>query len=182
MAGSFDWAVDYNLSQVAGSVGAETMPRSRLERLIERTKASYYETLHRASQGWHEAAHDPMPWVAYFLGVVKAAYDESARDAGSLRDGREAKTELVRQAISQTSAAPAWAGTCCATRSGRNAMPAGWRPPAAVGGHDGGVSPEDRTTGIPARREKGGNDGYVYTPFSGYYPFSECPRASGASA
>jgi Fic family protein len=72
-----------------------------LERLIERTKESYYETLHRASQGWHEAAHDPMPWVAYFLGVVKAAYDEFARDAGSQRDGRGAKTELVRQAIGQ---------------------------------------------------------------------------------
>ena len=59
------------------------------------------QVLEGLSQGWHEAAHDPMPWVAYFLGVVKAAYDEFARDAGSLRDGRGAKTELVRQAISQ---------------------------------------------------------------------------------
>jgi len=31
-----------------------------LERLIEQTKESYYETLYRASQGWHESAHDPI--------------------------------------------------------------------------------------------------------------------------
>jgi Fic family protein len=32
-----------------------------LERLIERTKDSYYDTLYRSSQGWHERTHDPMP-------------------------------------------------------------------------------------------------------------------------
>jgi Fic family protein len=70
-----------------------------LERLIEQTKDSYYDTLYRSSQGWHESAHDPMPWVAYFLGVVKAAYEEFARGIGEIRDGRGAKTRLVLQAI-----------------------------------------------------------------------------------
>jgi Fic family protein len=32
-----------------------------LERLIEQTRESYYDTLQRTSQGWHEGAHDPMP-------------------------------------------------------------------------------------------------------------------------
>ena len=36
-----------------------------LERLIEQTKDSYYDTLYRSSRGWHESAHDPMPWVAF---------------------------------------------------------------------------------------------------------------------
>ena len=72
-----------------------------LERLIEQTKESYYDTLYRASQGWHESAHDPMPWVGYFLSVVRAAYDEFARDLGELRDGRGMKTQLVLQAIGQ---------------------------------------------------------------------------------
>jgi Fic family protein len=72
-----------------------------LERLIERTRESYYDTLYRASQDWHGSAHDPMPWVGYFLGVVRAAYDEFARDLGELRDGRGMKTQLVLQAISQ---------------------------------------------------------------------------------
>jgi Fic family protein len=72
-----------------------------LERLIEQTKESYYDTLYRASQGWHTSAHDPMPWVAYFLGIVRAAYDEFVRDVGELRDGRGMKTQLVIQALSQ---------------------------------------------------------------------------------
>lgn len=72
-----------------------------LERLIEQTKESYYETLYRASQGWHQSAHDPMPWVSYFLGVVHAAYDEFARDVGELRGGRGMKTQLVLQAMEQ---------------------------------------------------------------------------------
>ena len=72
-----------------------------LERLIERTRESYYDTLYRSSQGWHESAHDPMPWVTYFLGVVRAAYDEFARDLGELRDGRGMKTQLILQAIEQ---------------------------------------------------------------------------------
>lgn len=72
-----------------------------LERLIEQTKESYYDMLYRASQGWHENAHDPMPWVGYFLSVVRAAYDEFARDLGELRDGRGMKTQLVLQAIGQ---------------------------------------------------------------------------------
>ena len=47
-----------------------------LERLVERTKEGYTDTLYRASQGSHESAHDPMPWVGYFLGVVRAASGE----------------------------------------------------------------------------------------------------------
>jgi Fic family protein len=72
-----------------------------LERLIEQSKESYYDTLYRASQGWHENAHDPMPWVGYFLSVVRAAYDEFARDLNELRDGRGMKTALALQAIDQ---------------------------------------------------------------------------------
>lgn len=73
-----------------------------LERLVEQTKESYYDTLYRSSQGWHESAHDPMPWVAYFLGVVRAAYEEFARGVGELREGRGMKTQLVLQAIEQS--------------------------------------------------------------------------------
>jgi hypothetical protein len=43
-----------------------------------------------------------MPWVNYFLTIVRAAYDEFVRDVGELRDGRGMKTQLVLQAIAQT--------------------------------------------------------------------------------
>lgn len=73
-----------------------------LERLIEGTKTSYYDTLYKSSQGWHEHQHDPMPWVHYFLGVVKAAYDEFSERVGDFRETRGMKTQLVLQAIDQT--------------------------------------------------------------------------------
>src|SRR3984893_13504052 len=73
-----------------------------LERLIEQTKESYHETLYRSSQGGHEERHNPMPWVSYFLSIVRAAYDEFVRDVGELREGRGMKTQLVLQAIAQT--------------------------------------------------------------------------------
>lgn len=70
-----------------------------LERLIEQSKSSYYDTLFRSSQGWHENKHDPLPWVSYFLSIVKAAYDEFERDVGDIRGTRGAKTKLVLQAL-----------------------------------------------------------------------------------
>jgi Fic family protein len=73
-----------------------------LERLIENTKESYYDTLYRSSQGWHERKHDPMPWVAYFLSVVQAAYEEFSDRVGDLKDGRGMKTQMVLQAVDQS--------------------------------------------------------------------------------
>ncbi|WP_271168723.1 Fic family protein [Hansschlegelia plantiphila] len=70
-----------------------------LERLIEQSKDSYYDTLYRSSQGWHLNKHDPMPWVSYFLGVVSAAYTEFERGVGDLKDGRGMKTRMVLQAV-----------------------------------------------------------------------------------
>jgi Fic family protein len=53
-----------------------------LERIIEQTKESYYETLQASSVGWHDGSHDIMPWFHYFLSTTHAAYrefEESAR-------------------------------------------------------------------------------------------------------
>lgn len=43
-----------------------------------------------------------MPWVAYFLSVVKGAYEEFERDVGDIREARGNKTRLVLQAIENT--------------------------------------------------------------------------------
>lgn len=50
-----------------------------LERLIEESRAEYYEALHRSSQGWHEGRHDLLPWLHYFLAILKRAYRELDR-------------------------------------------------------------------------------------------------------
>lgn len=70
-----------------------------LERVIEQTKESYYDTLYRASQGWHEDRHDPMPWVDYWLGTILAAYREFESRIGQLSTGHGSKTAIVVTAI-----------------------------------------------------------------------------------
>jgi len=70
-----------------------------LERIVEQSKDSYYESLNKSSQGWHKAKHDVMPWFHYFLGTIVSAYKEFEQRAGQLKPGRGAKTEIVRQAI-----------------------------------------------------------------------------------
>lgn len=42
-----------------------------------------------------------MPWVAYLLSVIQAAYDELARRVEELKGQRGAKMAFVRQAIEQ---------------------------------------------------------------------------------
>jgi Fic family protein len=70
-----------------------------LERVIEESKESYYDSLYASSQGWHEGQHDPDPWWSYWLGTVLAAYREFEERAGTLLGRRGAKTELVLDAI-----------------------------------------------------------------------------------
>ena len=50
-----------------------------LERLIEESRAEYYEALHRSSEGWHEGRHDLLPWLNFFLTILKRAYRELER-------------------------------------------------------------------------------------------------------
>lgn len=45
-----------------------------IERLIEKTKNSYYDALQDSSKNWHENKNDYAPFVKYMLGVVVAAY------------------------------------------------------------------------------------------------------------
>jgi Fic family protein len=47
-----------------------------LERLIEESRAEYYDVLHRSSAGWHEGRHDLLPWLNFFLAILKRAYRE----------------------------------------------------------------------------------------------------------
>ncbi len=70
-----------------------------LERIFEQTKQSYYDTLKRCSQGWHEGAHDALAWISYFWGVMLAAYKEYEQRVGTLRTGRGAKGDQIRQSV-----------------------------------------------------------------------------------
>ena len=70
-----------------------------LERIIEKTKESYYETLYLSSQGWHEGKHDVWPWTEYFLGTLLAAYAEFEDRFERAGSGRGNKTDTVQHAV-----------------------------------------------------------------------------------
>jgi len=70
-----------------------------LERIIEESKATYYETLRASSQGWHNGEHDPHPWMNYFWGVLLRAYRELEVRVGEIRTRKVSKTEQIRMAV-----------------------------------------------------------------------------------
>jgi Fic family protein len=70
-----------------------------LEKIVEQSRESYYDSLYQCSQGWHEGKHTLLPWTEYFLGVLVAAYREFEQRVGMLTTARGAKTEMVLEAI-----------------------------------------------------------------------------------
>jgi len=70
-----------------------------LEKTIEESKETYYESLLRSSQAWHEGEHDISPWLEYFLGVLIAAYKELDSRVGSFSKARGAKRQLVEDCV-----------------------------------------------------------------------------------
>jgi Fic family protein len=70
-----------------------------LERLIEESKEDYYAVLEASSAGWHEGRHDLLPWLNYFLAIVRRAYVQFEERAGQIKSPRGAKTTLIESAI-----------------------------------------------------------------------------------
>lgn len=70
-----------------------------LERIVEESKQSYYETLNASSQKWHEAEHDWMPWTTYLWGVIIRAYKEFEDRVGTIKIRAGSKTEQIELAV-----------------------------------------------------------------------------------
>lgn len=70
-----------------------------IERLIEETKEDYYHVLEASSAGWHEGKHDFLPWLNYFLSIVRRAYILFEERAGEVKSPRGAKTSMVEAMI-----------------------------------------------------------------------------------
>lgn len=70
-----------------------------LERLTEEAKEDYYDALHRSSQRWHEGKHDLVPWMNFFLAIIRRACAEFEQRAGQVKSPRGAKSALVLDAI-----------------------------------------------------------------------------------
>lgn len=70
-----------------------------LEKFIEDTKESYYDSLQASSQNWHEGEHNLLPWIEYFLGLLIAANREFENRVGELTTTRGAKTQMILNAL-----------------------------------------------------------------------------------
>ncbi|MFH1761032.1 MAG: Fic family protein [bacterium] len=69
-----------------------------LERIIEQSRDSYYDSLAASSKGWHAGRHDIFPWIDYFHGILLAAYKEFESRVGVFKK-ISSKTEHVKDAI-----------------------------------------------------------------------------------
>lgn len=70
-----------------------------LEKIIEQSKESYYETLKKSSIGWHEGDHNVFIWLEYFIGTILAAYKEFEDRVGLVIETRGNKSERVEKSI-----------------------------------------------------------------------------------
>lgn len=73
-----------------------------VEKLIEMSTETYYETLQHSSKGWHEEKNDYMPFVRYMLGVIVAVYREFSSRVQHLTTSGLSKPERVREIIKGT--------------------------------------------------------------------------------
>ena len=70
-----------------------------IERVIEQSKETYYETLHQSSFGWHENENDYAPFVRYLLGTIVAAYRDFSSRVQLLVTSGLSKPERIRALI-----------------------------------------------------------------------------------
>ncbi len=80
-------------SHLLGRAGYGIARYVSLEQRIFETKEAYYQALLDSQAGWHDARHDPWPWLAYLVGVIDEAYASfeqrlSATSAGASKQDR----------------------------------------------------------------------------------------------
>ncbi len=69
-----------------------------IEKLIERTKSTYYDELQESSAGWHQEENNYIPFVTYQLGVILAAYREFSERVKTLSENTK-KPNRIRELI-----------------------------------------------------------------------------------
>ena len=73
-----------------------------LEKVIEQSKETYYETLQQSSFGWHENENDYAPFVRYLLGTIVAAYRDFSERVQFLTTKGLSKPDRIRELIKTT--------------------------------------------------------------------------------
>ncbi len=70
-----------------------------VEKIIENSKVTYYETLHKSSMNWQECENNYEPFVKYMLGVIISAYREFEKRTYILDEKKPKKPDRVAEVI-----------------------------------------------------------------------------------
>lgn len=70
-----------------------------LEKIIEDSKETYYESLNKASMLWHDGKNNLEIWLEYFLGILIKAYKELEDRVGCVENIKGSKSERIEIAI-----------------------------------------------------------------------------------
>ena len=70
-----------------------------VDKIVEETRADYYDALRASSRGWHENTNDLKPYVEYMLGVILKAYQEFAARLDGLVYEHTSKSVRIRNVI-----------------------------------------------------------------------------------
>lgn len=73
-----------------------------IEKVIEASKETYYESLQNSSQDWHEGENDYSHFVRYMLGVILSAYRDFSARVKVLTTSGLSKPDRVREIIKDT--------------------------------------------------------------------------------
>jgi len=70
-----------------------------IEKLIEKSKETYYEVLQDSSAGWHDNENSCEPFVRYYLGIIQKAYNDFEERVKHLFQKGLSKTDRVKAVI-----------------------------------------------------------------------------------
>lgn len=73
-----------------------------IEKLIEQSKETYYETLQASSHNWHQETNDYLPFVRYMLGVIIAAYRDFSTRVEILTAKNLSKPDKIEELLKTT--------------------------------------------------------------------------------
>ena len=72
-----------------------------LEKLIEQSKETYYETLQQSSSNWNSNANDYMPFLRYMLGVILKSYRDFGNRVVHVVSEKLNKTDRIKMMFEQ---------------------------------------------------------------------------------
>ena len=72
-----------------------------LEKIIEESKETYYETLRTSSSLWDDGKNDYLPFLRYMLGIILKSYREFEHRVEHIVSGKLNKAERIRKIFEQ---------------------------------------------------------------------------------